>query len=315
MAASAFAPARADSFSIGFGSGGVAFSYDSGGYCDRWGCPDNYWDMPIYDCPVYWRGEWYRGPVYYRRMHGRLYYWLHGDWRMDEWRGMRPHGYCVERYREPLGFMWYENNGFRIRDDWRRRWHREHGDRDWNRRRPDDRWDRGPDNRRWDRGSDDRRQDRDGNRDRRGDRGDNQDRRWDNHDANRGSGPQGGNRDGFRPGGQIAPVAPSSGRPSGANPNGVNQAGPGGFRPGGSGGFTPPSGNQAAPGGFRPGAPARFTPPSGNQVSPPPSGAPATRDGGHGGFHSGGQPGPGGVNPPARGNNRGEEHRPTQKRD
>jgi hypothetical protein len=84
-AATAFsAPACADGFSIGFGEGGVAFTYDSGGYCDRWGCPDEYWDYPIYDCPVFYHGEWYRGPVYYRRSFGVTYYWIRGGWHRDE---------------------------------------------------------------------------------------------------------------------------------------------------------------------------------------------------------------------------------------
>jgi len=103
VAASAIgSPARADSFNIGFGHGGVSFSYNTGGYCDSYGCPDGYWDMPIYDCPVFFGGEWYRGPVYYRRMHGRTYYWLHGDWRPDQWRGQRPRGVCSNRFRDPL---------------------------------------------------------------------------------------------------------------------------------------------------------------------------------------------------------------------
>ncbi|GAA0544736.1 hypothetical protein FHS83_000545 [Rhizomicrobium palustre] len=216
-------PAKADSFGFSFNSdGGVGFSYESGGYCDRFGCPDGYWDMPIYDCPVYWGGSWYRGPVYYRRYHGRVWYWLHGDWRLDEWRGARPGGYCVERYRPALGFDFYERNGFRIRDDWRRRWYREHG-RDW--RDHDWRgggwngggWDRRDD--RWDR-RDDRRDDR---WDRRDDRRDN---RWDRRDDrrdDRGNNWQGGNNgQGGRPGWQgntnnpqpsPAPTPPQGNRP------------------------------------------------------------------------------------------------------
>jgi hypothetical protein len=131
MAAAFATPAAfADGFSLSFGSGGVGFSYDSGGYCDRWGCPDGYWDYPIYDCPVFYGGSWYRGPVYYRRSFGRTYYWIHGDWRRDEWRGARPGGYCVDRFRPALGFEFYERDSrFRIRDEWRQRWHRDH-DRD-----------------------------------------------------------------------------------------------------------------------------------------------------------------------------------------
>ncbi len=38
-------PARAGvSIGISIGiPGAVAYDYDSGGYCDRWGCPDEYW--------------------------------------------------------------------------------------------------------------------------------------------------------------------------------------------------------------------------------------------------------------------------------
>jgi len=128
MAAAFATPAAfADGFSLTFGSGGVGFSYQSGGYCDQWGCPDDYWDMPIYDCPVFYDGEWYRGPVYYRRTFGGTYYWIHGGWRRDEWRGPRPHGVCVDRYRPALGFEFYERDSrFRIRDDWRHRWHEQH---------------------------------------------------------------------------------------------------------------------------------------------------------------------------------------------
>ena len=39
----ASAPAQADSFGFSFGPrGGVGFSYDTGGYCDSWGCPDGF---------------------------------------------------------------------------------------------------------------------------------------------------------------------------------------------------------------------------------------------------------------------------------
>ena len=37
--------------------GAIGFDYDSGGYCDDWGCPDEYWDMPVYYGPVYFRRE------------------------------------------------------------------------------------------------------------------------------------------------------------------------------------------------------------------------------------------------------------------
>src|SRR5579872_284567 len=81
-------PASAQSFGLGFGpGGGITFSYDSGGYCDSFGCPDDFWDMPVFYGPVFWNGAWYDGPVYYRDWYGRRQYWIHGAWRFDEWRG------------------------------------------------------------------------------------------------------------------------------------------------------------------------------------------------------------------------------------
>jgi len=42
--AMAATPAAAQSFGFGFGpQGGISFSYDSGGYCDDFGCPDDFW--------------------------------------------------------------------------------------------------------------------------------------------------------------------------------------------------------------------------------------------------------------------------------
>ncbi|MBV9694962.1 MAG: hypothetical protein JO261_14790, partial [Alphaproteobacteria bacterium] len=34
------------SFGIPVVPGAVGIDYDSGGYCDDYGCPDAYWDMP-----------------------------------------------------------------------------------------------------------------------------------------------------------------------------------------------------------------------------------------------------------------------------
>ena len=47
---------------------GVNFSYDSGGYCDAYGCPDDYWDMPVYYGPVFFGGSWYDGPALLSRL-------------------------------------------------------------------------------------------------------------------------------------------------------------------------------------------------------------------------------------------------------
>src|ERR1051326_3090948 len=84
-------PASAQSFGLGIGpNGGVTFSYDSGGYCDDWGCPGDFWNLPVYYGPVFWNGYWYDGPLYYRDWFGRRQFWIHGGWRYDEWRGPGP---------------------------------------------------------------------------------------------------------------------------------------------------------------------------------------------------------------------------------
>ena len=133
----ASAPARADNFSLSINVGAVGFSYQSGGYCDDWGCPDAYWNYPIYYCPVYFRGHWYSGPVYYRYSRGIYWYWIHGDWRRDAWNDRRPGWACVDRYGPPLDLDFYIFNGFYVRDSWRRSW-RNHRN-DWWRHRHD--WD------------------------------------------------------------------------------------------------------------------------------------------------------------------------------
>jgi hypothetical protein len=167
----ASAPARADGVSISIGVPGIGFSYSSGGYCDEWGCPDGYWDYPIYYGPVYYGGEWYRGPVYYRLRHGHYYYWIHGGWHRDQWRGRYPRWYRRHEYRygPSLGYDYYRGHGFRHDHDrhWRgdRRWDRHEireDRRDFRRDRRDVRHDR----------RDDRRDRRDDRRDHRDDRHD-----------------------------------------------------------------------------------------------------------------------------------------------
>jgi len=128
-------PVSAANFSIGINFPGVGFSYSSGGYCDSWGCPGDFWNYPIYYCPVFYDGRWYRGPVYYRYWRGRYMYWVHGGWRYDYWRGPRPSGACIDRYGPPLDLDFYIWNGFRIRDEWRYNWYRYRND--WWRRRQD----------------------------------------------------------------------------------------------------------------------------------------------------------------------------------
>ena len=139
-------PASAASFSINFGFPGIGFSYNSGGYCDEWGCPDYFWNYPIYYCPVYYAGRWYSGPMYYRYYRGSYRYWIHGDWRRDYWNRPRPRGACVDRYGPPLDLDFYIWNGFNVRDEWRYNWRRHRNDwwnhrQDWDRNnRSDTRW-------------------------------------------------------------------------------------------------------------------------------------------------------------------------------
>jgi hypothetical protein len=128
--------ARADSFGFSVGpAGGIGFSYESGGYCDRWGCPDDFWDYPVSYCPVYFDGDWYRGPMYYRNWGGRYYFWIHGGWHSDDWDVSRPDWACSDEFGPALSYEWYDSHGFRWRDDWRQRWYRSHNE--WNRSRAD----------------------------------------------------------------------------------------------------------------------------------------------------------------------------------
>jgi hypothetical protein len=101
--------------------GGVTFSYDSGGYCDQWGCPDAFWDLPVYYGPVFFGGAWYDGPLYYRDWYGQRQYWLHGGWHFDEWRGPRPSWWHAGRIGPALGMNFYMDHGFHGRWDSDRR--------------------------------------------------------------------------------------------------------------------------------------------------------------------------------------------------
>jgi hypothetical protein len=80
------------------------------GYCDSYGCPGNYWDMPVYYGSVYYGGSWINGPFYYRDYGGRRQFWLRGGWRDDSWRGVRPPQYRDGRFGPSLGRDWYRNN-------------------------------------------------------------------------------------------------------------------------------------------------------------------------------------------------------------
>jgi hypothetical protein len=122
MFGSGQAQARVDlgiSFNV---PGAVGFDAGSGGYCDESGCPDEYWGYPVYYGPVFYDGRWFNGPVYYRDYGGSRWFWVHGGWRHDEWRGPRP-GWYRNDYRvgPALGYDFYLGHGFRHDHDryWR----------------------------------------------------------------------------------------------------------------------------------------------------------------------------------------------------
>jgi hypothetical protein len=122
--------------------GAVAFDYGSGGYCDDYGCPDAYWDMPVYYGPVYYGGRWFQGPIYYRDFGGSRWYWVRGGWRRDEWRGPRP-AWWKGNYRigPALGYDFYRANNFRHDRDRYWRGNEWRPGRDWDRDRARN-WDR-----------------------------------------------------------------------------------------------------------------------------------------------------------------------------
>lgn len=59
-------------------------------YTPPWGYPADYCRYQLWSEPVYYGGVWYSGPIYSRFYGGERWYWLNGDWRHDEWRGVRP---------------------------------------------------------------------------------------------------------------------------------------------------------------------------------------------------------------------------------
>jgi hypothetical protein len=104
--------------------GAIAIDNSSGGYCDNFGCPDGYWDQPVWYGPVYYGGGWYQGPVYYRDIGGEHWYWIHGGWHRDEWRGPRPGWWRADyRFGPALGFDWYQGHGFHIPQHHLDYWH------------------------------------------------------------------------------------------------------------------------------------------------------------------------------------------------
>ena len=89
--------------------------YTGGGYCDQYGCPDDYYNLPVYYGPVFYDDTWYNGPIYYRDGFGGRQYWIHGGWHNDQWRGARPSWWNAGRYhtRGALGRNYYQSHSFR----------------------------------------------------------------------------------------------------------------------------------------------------------------------------------------------------------
>ncbi|MEY4965605.1 MAG: hypothetical protein RL274_1188 [Pseudomonadota bacterium] len=86
------------------------------GYCDQYGCPEDYYDLPIYDGQVYYDNGWLTGPLYYRDWGGRRQFWIRGGWRHSQYRG--------GNFRRALGRSWYQQNrgyrrGYGNRNAWR----------------------------------------------------------------------------------------------------------------------------------------------------------------------------------------------------
>lgn len=72
-------------------------------YCDAYGCPDEYYDLPVYYGDYYYDGSWLTGPVYWRSFGGARQFWIHGGWRSAQYRG--------GRFGAALGRSHYRNSG------------------------------------------------------------------------------------------------------------------------------------------------------------------------------------------------------------
>lgn len=133
----AAAPARAQSYDPGYDEGyyedegaypddayaegyGVydddAYDDYAMGYCDEYGCPEDFYDLPVFYGDVFYDGAWLTGPLYYRDWYGRRQFWIHGGWRYGNHRG--------GRFGPALGRSWYlqnrgYRNGFTTRGAWR----------------------------------------------------------------------------------------------------------------------------------------------------------------------------------------------------
>lgn len=99
---------------------GVYYDYGSGGYCDAWGCPGDFYDMPVYYGSVFYGGQWYNGPHYYRDYGGQRQYWVHGGWHNDGWQGARPNWWREGRTGPAMGRDFYRSDRFRNSGAFRR---------------------------------------------------------------------------------------------------------------------------------------------------------------------------------------------------
>jgi hypothetical protein len=106
-------PYAGDDSGIGVPQDGIPYDQASGGYCDQWGCPDDYYDLPVYYGSAFYDGLWFDGPLYYRNWYGSRQYWVHGGWHADNWRGARPSWYAQGRYGPALGRDFYRSGSFR----------------------------------------------------------------------------------------------------------------------------------------------------------------------------------------------------------
>jgi hypothetical protein len=98
-----------DAYAQGYGAYDDQTAYDDqygAGYCDEYGCPEDYYDLPVYYGDVFYGGSWLTGPLYYRDWAGSRQFWVHGGWRSAQHRG--------GRFGSALGRRWYQQNrGYR----------------------------------------------------------------------------------------------------------------------------------------------------------------------------------------------------------
>ena len=60
------------------------------GYCDPYyGCPSDFYDLPLYYGSVFYDGAWLNGPFYWRDYGGQRQFWTHGGWHDGNYRGGR----------------------------------------------------------------------------------------------------------------------------------------------------------------------------------------------------------------------------------